>query len=215
MKIVKKILLKIGSFLLGIVGSALAVALVIALTPPLIGWLDELPFFQNEKIAYSESILLSRQLQESAKLVTTTVEEEREKPIDLAVPVLGEVRNDIIYYVYNASIGIDLRKVKMSVNMREITLTLPELEVITDGATITEIKRDDFLYPMTDEEIQEVLAEEIEECREHYLQENQESEEVWKNTLSAIDSTISKWITWDDPTVTVKLERPNTLSPES
>lgn len=194
-------------FVVGVAGLVLTIALVVVFLPRVTEWAHDLPFFEREEVAYTESAILARHMRQSARLETSQVDDEGVMESTVKALFLGPVQTTTVRYQYKASLGIDLNKVEIDVDRKVITMKLPPLEVLADSLTVLDIKQDDFLLPMKEEELQELLAGEQEKCREHYLQENEESEQAWQNTLAAMENTIGPWITWDDPNIQLKFVR--------
>ena len=91
--------------------------------------------------------------------------------------------------------GIDLQKVKMQASGNEITFFLPEVEVLMDNLTPSEIYRDDFWYPgFSDQDYEKLLETERLRCREKYLS-GEYQEQLWQASLDAFEQTIASWLT--------------------
>ena len=57
----------------------------------------------------------------------------------------------VIQYRYEASMGIDLKKVKMQILGNVLTLELPPVEVLADSLTPLNVERNDFWFPLSEE----------------------------------------------------------------
>lgn len=189
-----------------VIASALTLVLVIVLLPHISQFVSSvLPDLSGA--ATTASVTLSRSLQETARLETTVVEEEGVLESSTDALFIGEVQKVTVRYTYCASIGIDLTKVQLKVTGNTITLLLPETEILSDSLTPQEIIRDDFWYPLTDQRLQTLLSEEQQRCREHYLQQNAESDVLWDNIVSSMENTISQWISLGRTGVTIEYGR--------
>ena len=191
-------------YLARVAGTALTIVLIVVLLPYASRWASSiLPDLGGA--ALNTSILLSHQMQESARLETATVEDEGVLNASTSAMFLGTVQNVSIQYVYRASLGIDLRKVEIKVEGSTVTLLLPEIEILSDSLTPVQTVKDDFWYPLTEERRQKLLQDELDKCRERCLTEYAASDEAWQNTVSALSDTVSAWVSTGG--VTIRYER--------
>ena len=191
-------------YLARVAGTALTIVLIVVLLPYASRWASSiLPDLGGA--ALKTSILLSHQMQESARLETATVEDEGVLNASTSAMFLGTVQNVSIQYVYRASLGIDLRKVEIKVEGSTVTLLLPEIEILSDSLTPVQTVKDDFWYPLTEERRQKLLQDELDKCRERCLTEYATSDEAWQNTVSALSDTVSAWVSTGG--VTIRYER--------
>lgn len=157
--------------------------------------------------ALNTSILLSHKMENSTRLETSVVEDEGVLNSTTEAMFIGQVQSVSIQYLYRASIGIDLSKVQMSVRGSTITLTLPQVEILSDSITPQQVEKNDFWYPLTEERRQKLLESELALCRQRCLDEYTTSEEAWQNTVSAIENTISSWLSNSNSGVAVRYEQ--------
>lgn len=191
-------------YLARVAGKALTIVLIVVLLPYASRWASSiLPDLGGA--ALNTSILLSHQMQESARLETATVEDEGVLNASTSAMFLGTVQNVSIQYVYRASLGIDLRKVEIKVEGSTVTLLLPEIEILSDSLTPVQTVKDDFWYPLTEERRQKLLQDELDKCRERCLTEYAASDEAWQSTVSALSDTVSAWVSTGG--VTIRYER--------
>lgn len=195
---------KLLRYLARVAATALTIVLIVVLLPYASRWASSiLPDFGGA--ALNTSILLSHQMQQSARLETATVEDEGVLNASTSAMFLGTVQNVTIQYVYRASLGIDLRKVEIKVEGSTVTLLLPEIEILSDSLTPVQTVKDDFWYPLTEERRQKLLQDELDKCRERCLTEYAASDEAWQNTVSALSDTVSAWVSTGG--VTIRYER--------
>ena len=103
------------------VGSALTLVLVIVLLPHASRLMNSvLPDLSGA--AVTASATLARNLQQSARLETTLVEEEGVLESSTDALFLGQVQQVTVRYTYRASLGIDLSRVQVKVTGNTITL---------------------------------------------------------------------------------------------
>lgn len=189
-----------------VIGTALCLVLVIVMLPYASRWAAQvIPDLTGA--AMTTSATLSRKLAQSARL--ECIQADREGVLESTVDALlvGTVQSVQIAYDYHASIGIDLSKVEVRVEGSRITLVLPEMEVISDSLTPTQIDRKDFWYPLTDERREKLLEDEREACRAAEL-EAAKTDEGWAHVTAALESTISGWISTESPRLTIQYEHP-------
>ena len=199
---------KLLRYLARVVATALTIVLIAVLLPYASRWASSiLPDLGGA--ALNTSILLSHQMQQSARLETSTVEDEGVLNASTSAMFLGTVQNVTIRYVYRASLGIDLRKVGIRVENDGIILLLPEVEILSDSLAPVQTVKDDFWYPLTEERRQKLLEGELVKCRERCLTEYAASDEVWQNTVSALSDTVSAWVSTGG--VTIRYERMSRL----
>ncbi len=189
-----------------VIGTALCLVLVIVMLPYASRWAAQIiPDLTGA--AMTTSATLSRKLAQSARL--ECIQADREGVLESTVDALliGTVQSVQIAYDYHASIGIDLSKVEVRVEGSRITLALPEMEVISDSLTPTQIDRKDFWYPLTDERREKLLQDEREACRAAEL-EAAKTDEGWAYVTAALENTISGWIGEESPRLTIQYEHP-------
>ena len=128
------------------VAAALSLVLAAVLLPYASRWASSLlPDLSGA--ALNTSILLSHQMQESARLETTVVEDEGVMNATTSAMLLGTVQSVTIQYVYRASLGIDLRKVlrktpeELPAALAEAIFQKPRAHCFGDPASVTEQKR--------------------------------------------------------------------------
>ena len=168
-----------------VVGTALTLVLIIVLLPHasrLIGRF--LPDGSSKAVTISS--ILSRSMEATSRLECAKVEDEGVIASSVDALLIGTVQNVVIYYTYEASIGIDLKKLKMHIDGNQLVLELPELEVLTDSLTPTKVERNDFWFPLTEERRLNILEAERLNCRSHYLEENAESEMAFEHAVTAM-----------------------------
>lgn len=195
----------IGKWLARVIGGALSLILVIVLLPYASRLANAvLPDLSDR--AVTASVTLSQQFQESARLETVTVSEEGVLTSATDALFLGTVRQVTIQYRYEASLGLDLRKVTFRANGSTLTLFLPPMEVLADSLTPLSIDRDDFWYPLTDKQREAMLEEERTQRRQACLAEYAVSDAAWEQTCHALEATISGWL-GDAAGLTLRFER--------
>lgn len=194
-----------------VIGTAVTLVLVIVLLP-YVSKLASAFLPDLSGAAVNATVLLSHRMESSARLETAVIEDESVLNATTNAMFLGQVQSVNIQYVYRASIGIDLKKVQITLRGQTITLTLPPLEVLSDSITPIQVEKDDFWYPLTEERRQKLLDEELAHCRQHCLEEYLTSPEAWDSTVSAVESTVSGWLSAAAPGVTVNI-RPSEVAP--
>ena len=192
-----------------VVATAVTVVLIIVLLP-YASQLASAVLPDLSGAALNTSILLSHKMENSARLETSLIEDEGILNSTTNAMFIGQVQSVNIQYIYRASIGIDLSKVKMKVRGATITLTLPQPEILSDSITPQQVEKDDFWYPLTESRRQKILNDELMLCRKRCLEEYITSDEAWQNTLSAMENTISGWLTASSSGVTVRYEQSKT-----
>lgn len=198
-----------GKWLAKVVGRAIGIVIVIVLLPYAARLAGRfLPDLSDRAVTASQ--ILSQRFEESARLETMKIEEDGILSSSTNALFLGTVQQVSIHYRYEASLGVDLRKVTMVADGNRLILTLPPMELIADSLTPLSINRDDFWYPLTDKQRQSLLDRERLACRERHLREQAESEEAWRQTCRMFDETIAQWLV-GIPGVRISYERPDSL----
>jgi len=141
-----------------------------------------------------ESAALMRSLRASQRLETTTVEEEGVLDAKTSVVLLGTVGRTVITYRYRASLGVDLKKVELKRDGKQMTFLIPPLEVLADSIEPLEVTKNDFFSHAIDRSTESLLQEQLMKCREACLQEKEDSETAWENTQKAFRETIGEWL---------------------
>ena len=95
------------------VGTALSLVLVIIMLPYATKWIGKL-LPDGSRNAITVSAVLSRQMEASSRLETAKIEDEGVISSSVDALFIGQVQNVVIQYRYEASMGIDLKKVKMT-----------------------------------------------------------------------------------------------------
>lgn len=189
-----------------VVGTALCLVLVIVMLPYASRWAAKLiPDLTGA--AMTTSATLSRKLAQSARLECIQADREGILESNVDALLIGTVQSVQIAYDYHASIGIDLSKVEIRTEGSRITLRLPEMEVISDSLTPTKIDRKDFWYPLTDERREKLLEDERTACRTAELEAAQ-TEDGWAYVITALESTVSGWMSEESPRLPLQYEHP-------
>lgn len=189
-----------------IIGSALTIVLVIVLFPHISRIVEKL--MPNESgAAIKASAILAEKLENSSRLETLTVEADGVLSYDVRAAFLGSVANINASYQYNASFGIDLKKVSLKVQGNQITFMLPHPELIQDRLTPVAVHRDDFWYPgLSDNDYEQIMEEELSLCRERYLN-GEHAETLWQATVAAFEQTISPWLNYVNSNLTFEYKQ--------
>lgn len=176
-----------------IISSVLTIALVIILFPHLSRFAAKI-MPDESGAAIKASAILSEKLVHTSRLETLRVNADGVLNYDIQAAFIGSVANINASYRYEASFGIDLQKVTMHVSDNTITFVLPEIEVLMDHLSPSEVYRDDFWYPgFSDKDYENLLENERLKCRERYLS-GEYHEELWQASIEAFEQTISPWL---------------------
>ena len=167
------------------VGTALSLVLVIIMLPYATKWIGKL-LPDGSRNAITVSAVLSRQMEASSRLETAKIEDEGVISSSVDALFIGQVQNVVIQYRYEASMGIDLKKVKMQILGNVLTLELPPVEVLADSLTPLNVERNDFWCPLSEERRLKLLEDERLKCRAHYLEENQENRDAFDYSVAAM-----------------------------
>jgi len=168
-----------------VVGTALSLVLVIIMLPYATKWIGKL-LPDGSRNAITVSAVLSRQMEASSRLETAKIEDEGVISSSVDALFIGQVQNVVIQYRYEASMGIDLKKVKMQILGNVLTLELPPVEVLADSLTPLNVERNDFWFPLSEERRLKLLEDERLKCRAHYLEENQENRDAFDYSVAAM-----------------------------
>ena len=146
--------------------------------------------------ALTQSATLAREIRSSARLETTTVDEQGVLTSTTTAFLIGVVQSVAISYDYHASVGIDLSKVAMDVSGNTITFYLPKPEVLADSLTpdYTNSTINDTWYTLTDERRQALLEEERLARRAAVTQEQSSAQAAWENTVAVFENYIAQWL---------------------
>ena len=125
-------------------------------------------------------------MEASSRLETAKIEDEGVISSSVDALFIGQVQNVVIQYRYEASMGIDLKKVKMQILGNVLTLELPPVEVLADSLTPINVERNDFWFPLSEERRLKLLEDERLKCRAHYLEENQENRDAFDYSVTAM-----------------------------
>ena len=168
-----------------VIGTALSLVLVIIMLPYATKWIGKL-LPDGSRNAITVSAVLSRQMEASSRLETAKIEDEGVISSSVDALFIGQVQNVVIQYRYEASMGIDLKKVKMQILGNVLTLELPPVEVLADSLTPLNVERNDFWFPLSEERRLKLLEDERLKCRAHYLEENQENRDAFDYSVTAM-----------------------------
>lgn len=190
-----------------IAGSALTIVLVIVMFPHISRLAAKL-LPDESGAAIRTSAILASKLENSARLETLHVEEDGVLHYDIQAALIGSVASVNVSYLYEASFGIDLRRVTMQVSGNEIIFALPPTELLQDSLTPKEVYRDDFWYPgFSDADYEKLLEDERLARRDAYLTE--QKERLWNASVAAFESTISTWLSGIDASLTFHYQQTN------
>ena len=171
----------------------LVVVLVVLLFPFLRqGFLNLFPDLRGE--ITTQSSVIKQKLESSSRLEVTTVEEEGLLEAKTNVVLLGTVGKTSIRYRYNASVGIDLSRVEVAEEEDAIVFLLPPWEVLNDGITALEVKKQDFFSHAIDKSTETLLEEQRGKCRKQFEAGGEHDEKLWADTTRALEETVCEWL---------------------
>lgn len=200
------ILKGIGKWIGGIIAGVITLVLLIVLLPHVTSLADRLlPKVSGE---VQESIELSRQLQSSARLETTSLQETGVITHDITAFGLGVVSTTSIHYEYEASIGVDLRKADFQLNGNRVTLVLPALEVLQDSLTALATDQEgeyDRRVRMDSQDIEALKEEEKLKLRAKYLSGDSLAE-LRAQAEQALRDTILAWLSESNSRIQVTIK---------
>lgn len=177
----------------GLMGSVLTTVLVLALLPHASSLLNRI-MPDESGAALRASAVISRKLENAARLETLHVSEEGVLTYDINAAFIGSVASVNASYLYEASFGVDLKDVTLIVSGDAVTFTLPAPILLSDSLTPREVYRNDSWYPFFDDQDYEKLMEsERIACREKYLSGEYE-QQLWDATVKAFGDTVASWI---------------------
>lgn len=186
----------------GIIGSALALALGVALLPYAKDLIVQV-MPDAASSALRTSAILSTQMRSSARLETIRISEEGvyNYDFDIGELVIGHVTTK---YMYNANYGVDLNRVEMMVTGSDIVFVLPQPELMFDELVELESDRQTFaIGTFTDESYREMMEQEKLRCRERYVSgENRQA--VLDSTVKAMEETVSSWMKHADSRISIR-----------
>lgn len=180
-------------WLVRVISTAVILALVFVLLPYASKFIARL-MPDESGAAIKASAILAEKLENSARLETLRVEEEGVLNYEVKPAFLPTVAQISAKYIYEASFGVDLKKVGLQVTGQQITFVIPPHELIQDNLTPTEIYRDDYWYPwIQDDKYEQIFEEERISRREVYLS-GEKQEILWQATVEAFEKTIAPWM---------------------
>lgn len=175
------------------VGSAITIVLVIVFFPYVSRFADK--FMPDESgAAIKASAILATKLENSARLETLKISEDGVLNYDIRAAFIGSVGSVNVSYKYEASFGIDLRKVTMQATGNTIVITLPQPELIQDTLTPDEVYHDDFWYKGFSFKDYENLLESERLTRRSVYLEGEGKSTLWNATVAAFEETIEPWL---------------------
>lgn len=184
---------KCGKFALSVLSKVLVILLVVVLFPfarDLFGGL--FPDLKGE--ITTQSRVLEQKLESSNRLEVTTVEEEGLLEAKTNVIVFGTVGKTDIRYRYTASIGIDLKRVRLSLEEDRIVFYLPQWEILNDGITALDVKKQNFFSHRIDKSTEQLLEEQRTACGKQFLPGGSHDEKIWADVRRAFEDTVCEWL---------------------
>ena len=182
-----------GKRLLSLVIILLLAVLIVLLFPFIRnGFMSLFPDLRGE--ITTQSTILKQKLESSSRLEVTTVEEEGLLEAKTNVVLLGTVGSTSIRYRYNASVGIDLRRVGVTEEEDAIVFLIPPWEVLSDGISALEVKKQNFFSHAIDKSTETLLEEQRAKCREQFEPGGDHDEKLWADTTRALEDTVCEWL---------------------
>ena len=184
---------KSGKWVFSVFTKAIVIILVILLLPYARDFLQLIaPNVTGEILTQSK--IIEQKLESSQRLEVTTVEEEGIIESKTNVIIFGTVGTTTIKYRYTASIGIDLKKVIMTLDGDRIIFHLPEADVLNDGIEAIEINRHNLFSKAIEKSVEALLAEQRDKCRNQFISEKEHSEKIRDDAIRAFHETVCKWL---------------------
>ena len=191
-------------FPIRILSTALILALAVVLLPRLTRLVGRL--WPDPARTERVSQVLAREMRDSARLETMTIDEQGVLTATVNAALIGEVQRVTIDYDYHASLGVDLTGAEVTEKDGVIILSLPPIGILRDSLTPTRIDRQDFWYPLTEKRRIALLEEEREKRAAAALADVQGSGRLQKDTADRLQRLIQSWIGLDTWLTTVQIE---------
>lgn len=193
-------------FPIRILSTALILALAVVLLPRLTRLVGRL--WPDPARTERVSQVLAREMRDSARLETMTIDEQGVLTATVNAALIGEVQRVTIDYDYHASLGVDLTGAEITEKDGVVILSLPPIGILSDSLTPTRIDRQDFWYPLTEKRRSALLEEERVKRAQAALEEVRSSEKVLKETADRLQRMVQSWIGMDTWLITVQIRIP-------
>ena len=107
---------------------------------------------------------------------------------------LGTVSTVTAPYLYEIGIGVKLEDVKLTPGESQLTVTVPQAQVLYDHFQVTgDVQNNDFWGFATQQRYQEMLDEQQTACRQAYLNDPQFMEQAWETACEQIETLFRQW----------------------
>ena len=174
-----------------IVTLALALILADMLSPTVKSWVYRLlPHVDYQ----SAAVQLAHEMEKAGELIAVRHTDTGVMTGEINAKFLGTVSKVTAPYLYEIGLGIKLADVKLTAGESELTVTVPQAQVLYDHFQVTgDIQNNDFWGLGTQQRYQKMLDEQQAACRQGYLDDPQFMREAWEASCEQMGTLFRQW----------------------
>lgn len=107
---------------------------------------------------------------------------------------VGTVSKVTAPYLYEIGLGIKLKDVKLEIGENELTVIVPQAQVLYDHFQVTgDIQKNDFWGLLNEKQFQQIQDEQHDACRQGYLDDPQFMEKAWEAACEQLEILFRQW----------------------
>ena len=177
--------------LAAIAALALAIALADVLSPFIKNWMYQVLPHLNYHSAAEQ---LTHEMEKAGELIAVRHTDTGVMTGTVNAKFLGTVSQVTAPYLYEIGLGIKLEDVKLSPEETQLTVTVPEAQVLYDHFQVTgEIQNNDFWGLTSQQRYQQMLDEQQAACRQAYLDDPQFMQQAWEAACEQMEILFRQW----------------------
>lgn len=184
MKKVKKLLLRLLCI-------AVIVFLAVTFWPSIHSWFSGLLPVNR---FHQASIRLTHTMESKGDLLVATYTDTGIAYAKKDAFLLGTVAEVNIPYQYEIHFGFPLSEVKLTATENGISVQIPPIRMLSDTLTVTgDVTKNDFWRLMDENSYQQIINNQAEACRNHYLNSSEYRLETQSAACKALSESLREW----------------------
>ena len=177
--------------LAAIVTLALALILANTFSPYIKSWIYRL----LPKVDYQSAVTrLTHEMEKAGELIAVRYTDTGIMTGTKDALWVGTVSTVTAPYLYEIGLGIKLNDVKLVIGDSELTVIVPQAQVLYDHFQVTgDIQKNDFWGLLNEQRFQQIQDEQHAACRQSYLDDPQCLEKAWEAACEQLETLFRQW----------------------
>ncbi len=143
---------------------------------------------------HSAAVQLTHEMEKAGELIAVRHTDTGVMTGTINAKFLGAVSQVTAPYLYEIGLGIKLEDVKLTPDESQLTVTVPQAQVLYDHLQVTgDVQNNDFWGLATQQRYQQMLNERQAACRQGYLDDPQFMQQAWEASCEQMEKLFRQW----------------------